>query len=314
MYILGSSGQRPYVCCAVGSADSARMYVAAHECDDGAFNVALTSPSTIPQMISAFKGHDDIVEYLLSRGAELDRRTNCGATALHFAAESGHESIVRLLLERGAALLPNELGLTPPLAAAERTQEPAVRLLLQHCPLSAAERVDVLELMGATFANDKDNYSLERSYELLREAMLLREAHGVPKRPGSPVAAYQNHRECVSLAELEAARGQPDRLHMESLVIRERVLGTANPEIPHSIIYRGAVFADSARFDRCLELWQRALTLKQATRVSAAKDLLRFAQVSAVIGAGADGGGRVCARRCRGVGGGGTVAYYGASF
>ncbi|XP_043223014.1 protein fem-1 homolog B-like isoform X2 [Amphibalanus amphitrite] len=230
-------------------------------------------------MISAFKGHDDIVEYLVSRGAELDRRTNCGATALHFAAESGHVSIVRLLLARGASLLPNELGLTPPLAAAERTQEAAVRLLLEHCPLTVAERIDVLELMGATFANDKDNYSLERSYELLREAMVLREAHGVPKRPGSPVAAYQNHRECTSLTELEAARAQPDLLHMESLVIRERVLGTANPEIPHSIIYRGAVFADSARFDRCLELWQRALTLKQATRTSAAKDLLRFAQV-----------------------------------
>ena len=230
-------------------------------------------------MISAFKGHEEIVEYLLSRGAELDRRTNCGATALHFAAESGHVSIVRLLVSRGASLLPNELGLTPPLAAAERTQEACVRLLLEMCPITVAERIDVLELMGATFANDKDNYSLERSYDLLREAMVLRESHNIPKRLTPPVPAYQNHRECTSLAELEAARATPDSLHMESLVIRERVLGPENPEIPHSIIYRGAVFADSARFDRCLELWQRALALKQATHTSASKDLLRFAKV-----------------------------------
>ncbi|XP_037080986.1 protein fem-1 homolog B-like [Pollicipes pollicipes] len=230
-------------------------------------------------MISAFKGHEEIVQYLLSRGAELDRRTNCGATALHFAAECGHVAIVELLLSRGAALLPNELGLTPPLAAAERTQAAAVRTLLDRCPLSVAQRVDVLELMGATFANDKDSYNLERAAELLLEAMRLREAHGLRKRQAAPVAAYENHCECQSLAELERIRAQPDQLHMEGLAIRERVLGPTNPEIPHAVIYRGAVFADAARFDRCLELWLRALSLKQTTRTTASKDLLRFAQV-----------------------------------
>ena len=42
---------------------------------------------------------------------------------------------------------------------------------------------------------------------------------------------------------------------------------------------RGAVFADSARFDRCAQLWLHALRLRQATNLPVTKDLLRFAQV-----------------------------------
>ena len=52
------------------------------------------------------------------------------------------------------------------------------------------------------------------------------------------------------------------------------------------MIYRGAVFADSARFDRCLQLWLHALKLKQANKVSLSKDLLRFAQVKIPFSAG----------------------------
>ena len=46
------------------------------------------------------------------------------------------------------------------------------------------------------------------------------------------------------------------------------------------MIFRGAVFADNARFDRCLQLWVHALRLKQMNKVCVMKDLLRFAQVS----------------------------------
>lgn len=66
---------------------------------------------------------------------------------------------------------------------------------------------------------------------------------------------------------------------MEALTIRERILGRHNPEVPHPVIFRGAVFADNARFDRCIELWLHALELRQLNNVSVVKDLLRFAQV-----------------------------------
>lgn len=57
------------------------------------------------------------------------------------------------------------------------------------------------------------------------------------------------------------------------------ILGQHNPEVPYHIVFRGAVFADYARFDRCIDLWLHALNLKQLNDVSVVKDLLRFAQV-----------------------------------
>lgn len=85
--------------------------------------------------------------------------------------------------------------------------------------------------------------------------------------------------ESQNVYELEAIQNNNNSLHMEALTIRERILGTQNPEVPHPIIYRGAVFADNARFERCLELWLHALRLRQKNHISVVKDLLRFAQV-----------------------------------
>jgi Fem-1 family protein b len=95
-----------------------------------------------------------------------------------------------------------------------------------------------------------------------------------------PVPAYENWIECQTIEELEAIQLNQNALHMESLSIRERILGTHNPEVPHPVIFRGAVFADNARFDRCIELWLHALHLRQLNKVSVVKDLLRFAQVT----------------------------------
>ena len=66
---------------------------------------------------------------------------------------------------------------------------------------------------------------------------------------------------------------------MEGLTIRERILGKSNPELPIPIIFRGAVYADLAQFERCIALWLHALQLRKESKTSVAKDLLRFTQV-----------------------------------
>lgn len=55
---------------------------------------------------------------------------------------------------------------------------------------------------------------------------------------------------------------------MESLTIRERILGTKCPEVIHPIIFRGAICADNLRFDRCESLWLHALELRKSIDVS----------------------------------------------
>ncbi|XP_018327967.1 protein fem-1 homolog B isoform X2 [Agrilus planipennis] len=233
-------------------------------------------------MIAAYKGHLDIVSFLLENGANPNEQAHCGATALHFAAECGHVSIVKELLKYNAKFSKNEVGMTALKAAAERTRADVVECLLERPEITKEERIEALELLGASFANDKDSYCLEQAYKFLYKSMELRYSDPdniIKKKLGPPIPAYENWVECQTLAELVAIKNNQNALHMESLTIRERILGRHNSEVPHSVIFRGAVFADNARFDRCIQLWMHALELRQLNRISVVKDLLRFAQV-----------------------------------
>jgi len=232
-------------------------------------------------MISCYKGHQEVVDYLLSVGADPNAKALCGASALHFSAEIGNVPIVECLLKYGARMEANEHGMTPLKAAAERCQAVMVDYIIE-CPAetSKEQKIEALELLGASFANDKDNYDVGLAYTYLERAMKLRwEGDVIEKTLDEPVPAYDNWRETRTVEELSSIGTDTNSIHMEGLAIRERILGKDNPEVPHPIIYRGAVFADSARFDRCAQLWLHALRLRQATGLPVTKDLLRFAQV-----------------------------------
>lgn len=119
-------------------------------------------------MIAAYKGHLDIVEYLLStEQCDPNSEARCGGTALHFAAETGSLEVVKVLLNHGARLQKNKVGMTPLLSAAERTKANIVEYLVSADFVSAIEKIDALELLGASYANDKDNYSFERALHYL---------------------------------------------------------------------------------------------------------------------------------------------------
>lgn len=98
-----------------------------------------------------------------------------------------------------------------------------------------------------------------------------------PLLPSIP--AYEHWVECQTMQDLQAIRYNHNSLHMESLTIRERILGRHCPDVAHSIVFRGAVCADNGRFDRCESLWLHAMHLKQQNSLSVQRDLLRFAQL-----------------------------------
>ncbi|KAM7344446.1 protein fem-1 homolog B-like [Cochliomyia hominivorax] len=233
-------------------------------------------------MIAAYKGHANVVDTLLKNGANPNVQALCGSTALHYAAECGHMEVCRILLNYGAKLLENEHGLTPILNAAERTHEDIVNLFIETPNLLTTEDVIMaLELMGASFANDKDNYDIEKSYTYLMQAMEMRYSDSkqiIRKQLIPPVSAYDDWFETENLTDLQSIRYNYHCLHMESLTIRERILGKHNPDLPQSIVYRGAIMADQGRFSQCQILWNYAMDLRMMNNISIQADLLRFTQ------------------------------------
>lgn len=136
--------------------------------------------------------------------------------------------------------------------------------------------------MGASFANDKDNYSLSKAYHYLVLGMELRyddPDNIIKKKMCPPIPAYENWIESQTMQDLQAIRHNHNSIHMESLTMRERILGRECPDVAHPVVFRGAVCADNGRFDRCEILWLHALKLRQDNKLSVQRDLLRFAQV-----------------------------------
>lgn len=207
---------------------------------------------------------------------------NCGATALHYAAESGHLEIVSMLLRSGAKLTRNSHGLTPLLSAAEECQEEIVNLILDERKVDNEQQISALELLGASFANDKENYNLFKCYAYLRKAMTLRWAdqeNPISKEILKPIEGYGNHTESQTLEELLSIRHDDHALHMEGLTIRERILGIENPLLVNPIIFRGAVEADFENFERSVNLWLHVLRIKQGLpdlSTTIAEDIERF--------------------------------------
>jgi ankyrin repeat protein len=116
------------------------LYVALREPSLKAAQVLIDWPKTdvnilnikgeSPLMLAALKGHKNLVEKLIKRGADVNKT---GWTPLHYAASSGQLSIISLLLEHSAyidAESPN--GTTPLMMAAMYGTPAAVKLLLQE--------------------------------------------------------------------------------------------------------------------------------------------------------------------------------------
>ena len=58
-------------------------------------------------MIACYKGHFKIAKYLIDIGADVNRKSVKGNTALHDCAESGSLEIMKLLIGSGARYHPS---------------------------------------------------------------------------------------------------------------------------------------------------------------------------------------------------------------
>ena len=83
-----------------------------------------------PLMIHAENGNKDIVFYLITHGAHVDRKDPAGRTALHL---TGHLTIVKTLVDGGASVnVQDDKGHTPLMIHAENGNKDIVSYLIAH--------------------------------------------------------------------------------------------------------------------------------------------------------------------------------------
>ena len=270
-----------------------------------------TSTGSTPLRVAAHEGHLDIVRCLVERGADVNARNDCneessplvvacyhglfsaneifsvtdtyliqqckvGRTALHDAVERGHLKIVSELMALGASQLPNGLGLTPLLYACYLCSIEMVEHIINRPECSKEQRIDALELLGATIANDMFGDS-EKAFSYMKRGMEMRyedPAHPLLKKKMEPVEAYQNRKESQTLEELALLESDDHAIGLEGLIIRERILGPDNLVNLPKIVYQAFVLGKAEKCELCIGLLLRGLEKAMNINVVAITEVL----------------------------------------
>ena len=82
----------------------------------------------------------------------------------------------------------------------------------------------------------------------------------LPLMPPRP--AFKFAKEFKTETELRNLSFDLDELRTQSLLICERVLGPHHKNSLFRLMYRGAAYADALRYQKCIDLWRRALEIR----------------------------------------------------
>ena len=225
---------------------------------------ARDNSGSTPLMRTCSNGHMNVANYLVEHGANIHLQGNDGYTCLHAAAHRGHVEVVSKLLALGAKEKQNYKRLTPLLVASNCSKIEMVEYFIKRPECTKEQRINALELLGATIANDPDGYDIEKAFSYMKRGMEERyedPSHPLLKKKMEPVEAYQNRKESQTLEELALLEGDDHAIHMEGLIIRERILGTDNTEHLCGIRYRGFAIANSEQYELCIGLYRRAMEI-----------------------------------------------------
>ena len=252
--------------------------------ENGADVNARTNFNSTPLMLTCHNGHLDVASYLVKHGANINLHDNKGRSCLHHASEGGHVQLACELLALGAKQTQSLNRLTPLLEASNNCKIEMVEWFINRPECSKEERIDALELLGATIANDSKAYDIKKAFSFMKRGMEERyEDPSCPllKKKMEPVEAYQNRTESQTLDELSLLEGDDHAIQIEGLMIRERILGTDNTILLFPIRYLGAEAADFKKYKVCIGLWTRAMEIALNCNVQITEDLERFTDVIA---------------------------------
>ena len=189
--------------------------------------------------------------FLWSQGyCFLSRRTWCKYTSIK---QQWKPALVFTLLQasfRSEHFVRQEQNgqrLTPLLYACKTCEFEIVEYFIDLPGCTKEQRIDALELLGATIANDPNAYDIEKAFSFMKRGM--EEGYEDPSCPllekkMEPLEAYQNRTESETLEELSLLEGNDYAIQMVGLLLRERILETDNTLLRNPIRQRGRVLAE----------------------------------------------------------------------
>ena len=243
---------------------------------NGADVNALTNDKCSPLMMSSLSGSVNVVTILVENGANMDIQNQNGDTALHYAvcATRNSSEVVNKLLTLGASHLRNQKGLTPLLFASYILKHSLVEELIQRPEIMKEQRIDALELLGAslTIWQRASEGSVNKYIKRGMEERFADSSNPLLKQPMEPVEAYQNRKECQNLEQLAQIEGDRNAMVIDSLLILERFFGTKDTELLPQIRWSATEkwYIDS--YIR-IGLYQHAIRVAHCCNQSAISDL-----------------------------------------
>lgn len=199
-----------------------------------------------------------LCKFLISKGADLNARDIQNKTALHYAIQEHRLETTQLLIEHGAnpftkSRYGDDALQTACLKGAYEIFE-YLRSKIYYTPDRIA---NALELLGTC---TMESLLETQSVAYWRQAMEIRIRQNAPKTILPPREAFGNVSEFNSVEELITM--DVDEMRIQSLIISERILGNQHKDWLFRLLYRGAYFADSMRYDSCLKLWILSLEIR----------------------------------------------------
>ena len=230
-----------------------------------------------PLMQASSKSDVKKVAMLVENQAKVDLQDMNGNTALHHAMHNSYHSheytpeiCCALLTAKASIHLCNSQGWTPLLLASENCIKSAVEILIKHPEVTKEQRANALELLGSSLCLKSGTFAhIEEGFGYIKLGMKERFAdasHPLLKQQVEPTEAYQNRKESQTLEELAEIEGDKDSIIMESLVIRERIIGANNVELlkPIECVAKHFYSKDPGHFKRLsIPLYRYATKIAQ---------------------------------------------------
>jgi len=205
----------------------------------------------------------ELVEYLITSGADVNAEDVQHKTALHYAVQEHRLETTKVLVNHGGDLFKkSKYGDDALQTACVKGALVIFNYLIEVASFPIERICDAFELMGASFL--LETHDMSSSIFFWRKAMELRNVRSgamiEKQRMGKhPVLAVE---EFSTEDELEPLFFDMNLMKIQALLITERVLGSLHKDTIFRYMYAGAAHADTSEYKQCISLWNYALGLK----------------------------------------------------